>query len=248
MNVSREKNIYQLLLDKRRISYKEIADICHISVPTVRKIVLKLQNQGLAKPIYGGAELSQQDSEFDSENKEKYKNYNIIVKKAITLISDNDVIFLGPGKTVSTICKYLGGFKNLTVFTNSIPVITTLSKMPNIHLISTGGILQQENMAFSSLSIENLPLIYISKFFIGGAGINPEFGVFHRVSTTRKDEDVLAERSQELILLVDKSKFSSEKAFVLMPINKIHTVITNKEVSEQYINILKEKAVNVILA
>ncbi len=239
--------IYQILLQKRRISYRELSDICKVSLPTVRKVVAELEKKSLVSMIYGGVELSSTDHSVVQET-ELIKEHHAIAKEAIKLIKDGEAIFLGPGKTVAALCQYLKPFNNLTVFTNSVYVIEQLSTFSNINLISLGGVLQHINMAFAPLEEELPPHIYISKCFISGAGINPEAGIFHSVPVNRQTEERVVEKSKEVILLVDKHKFGQEKAFVLMPIDNIDILVTTEGLSPEIINMLVKRGLDVRMA
>lgn len=247
MRVYLQDFIYQIILQKKRISYRELADICKISLPTVRKVASELEKKNLVSMIYGGVELSGRDHSIAQET-ELIKEYHAIAKEAIKLIKDGEAIFLGPGKTVAALCQYLKPFSNLTVFTNSVYVIEQLSTISNINLISLGGVLQRVNMAFASLDKTLPPQIYISKCFISGAGINPETGIFHSVPVNRQTEEQVVEKSKEVILLVDKHKFGQEKAFVLMPIEKIDILVTTEGLSDDVIDMLTKKGLDLKMA
>lgn len=242
-----EDFIYQILLQKRRISSRELADICRVSLPTVRKILRKLQEKNLIVPIYGGAELSPQGAGAVEET-ELIKEYQAIAHEAVNLIQDGDAIFLGPGKTVATLCQYLKPFNSLTVFTNSLYVIEQLASISHINVISLGGILQRANMAFSLLTENLSPQINISKCFISCAGVNSEMGIFHSLPVNRQTEEQIVAKSKEVILLADKHKFGLEKAFVLMPIEKIHIVVSTEDLDPHIVATLCSKGLRVKLA
>ncbi len=246
MKIYNEDFIYQLLQDKRRISYKELSDICKLSLPTIRKITATLEKQGLVSLIYGGVELVS-NSDNVQELTSLLKDQQAIAQQAVALISDGEAIFLGPGKTVATMCDYLQTFTNLTVFTNSVYVIEKLSKISSINLIIIGGILQRINMGFSLYDDNSMPDINISKLFIGGSGVDPIRGIFHSMPVNKATEEILVSKSKSVILLVDKRKFGVEKAFVAMPMSKISTVISTKDLNEKYINQLNEYNIPFIL-
>lgn len=239
--------IYQILLRKRRISYRELRDICKVSLPTVRKIVGKLKQYNMVSLIYGGVELSPKGLGA-VEERQLTSEYHAIAREAVKLISDGEAIFLGPGNTVATLCQYLKPFNNLTVFTNSVYVIEQLCSVSNINLVSLGGVLQRTNMAFSSLTEKLSAQIHISKCFISGAGVNPEKGIFHSVPVNLQTEEQVVEKSSEVILLADKHKFGLEKAFVLMPIDKIDILVSTVDLDPQVVQALRSKGLDIKMA
>lgn len=246
MKTDLEQFIYQLILDKRRISNKEISNICKISLPTVRKIINKLIEKKLITQIYGGVELLNPSKR--SNNLDLEKDQCLIAKEACKLIHDGDAIFLGPGKTVATLCLYLQQFQNLTVFTNSLYVIEQLAIYSHITVVIVGGLLQRMNMGFSMLDKDWDPNIHISKLFISGAGIKPNKGIFHTIPMNRATEELLATKANQVILLVDKTKFEIEKAFILMPMSMINILITTDDIATMYLSQLEKQNLRIILA
>ncbi|MGL4563429.1 MAG: DeoR/GlpR family DNA-binding transcription regulator [Brevinema sp.] len=243
MKESQQEIIYQILKKHKRISNKELSQICNLSLPTIRKYTEELVLKHKAQHIYGGIEI------VDShDNSRTIKDFHRIAKEAVKFINDGDSIFLGPGKTVATLCSYLVELKNLTVFTNSVYVIEALSEYSDITVIMIGGLYQRGNKCFSLLDNEHILNVNISKIFISGAGMNPLHGVYHSIPSNRHTEEIFAKQAEQVFLLVDQSKFGINKPFVLMPIDLVDTIITTDDISKQYITELKNKNIAVILA
>ncbi|MGL5955608.1 MAG: DeoR/GlpR family DNA-binding transcription regulator [Brevinema sp.] len=240
MPISQKEIILHIILENKRISHKELSKICHLSLPTIRKITDELVTEKKASYIYGGIK------QYEASNEEQHSDFHIIAQEAVKLIHEGDSIFLGPGKTVASICYYLKDFRNLVVFTNSFYVIEALKEMSHIVVVVIGGFYQRTNNCFSLL--DQLPNVNISKIFISGAGVDPKRGIYHSVPSNRHTEEVFARQAQQVILLADKSKFGVEKPFVLMPIDLIDCVVTTDDLLEQYRIEFQNKNIKVILA
>lgn len=233
--------IVQVLKTHKRISNKELSQICKVSIPTVRKFVNELVKENKIDLVYGGIK----SKELDILNSNK--DFQVIAQEAVKLVHNGDSIFLGPGKTVAAMCSYLKKITDLTVFTNSFYVIEMLADMPNITMVVIGGLYQPINKCFSLMSDEHIPNVNVSKIFVSGAGINPQRGIYHRLPSNRHTEESFARQAQQVILLADSSKFGKDKPFVLMPIDIVNVTISTKDLKKEYINELKQHNIDVIL-
>lgn len=143
MNKEREKNILETLLKKKRISVKELARILFISEPSVRRDLASLEKQNLIKRIHGGAiieetAISKNKIPFLIREYEQSSAKLVIAKKAIELVSDNDVIFLDASTSAFRLIPFLAAKTNITVVTNGVKALTSLAEY-GINTISTGG-------------------------------------------------------------------------------------------------------------
>ena len=241
---SRQELIYRTLQTHKRISYKELAKICQLSVPTVRKLVNNLILEHKAQGVYGGAKLYEEKT----LSLDKDQDFHAIAKEAVKLINEGDAIFLGPGVTVSTLCYYLKSFRKLTVFTNSLYSMELLENYPNITTVMVGGLYQPINRCFSLLSQGHLPDFHVSKMFLSGSGINPKYGVYHSIPSNRHTEEMVVQQAEKIVLLVDKTKFGVNNPFMLMPMDLISCIITNSDLEQQYIAGIQEQGIELILA
>lgn len=143
MNKDREKFILEKLLSQKQVTVKELAKQLYTSEPSIRRDLASLENQNLLRRIHGGAVLSENTlSElkipFAIRELEQCDAKLIMAKKAINLVSDNDVIFLDASSSAYALIPFLATKKNLTVITSGIKTISKLAEY-NINSISTGG-------------------------------------------------------------------------------------------------------------
>lgn len=243
MQSSIKEKIFQRLQDVKRITNKELADHYDLSLPTIRKLTNSLIQENKAEHVYGGIKLK--DSTPLKE--EHLTDYHMIAQEAVKLVQDGDSIFLGPGKTVATMCHYLKNKKELVIFTNSLRVINFFKDTSDITIIIIGGLYQHTNQCFSIIESDMLPNISVSKIFISGSGVDPSKGIYHNIPSNRHTEEIFAKLAQQVILLVDKSKFGKNKPFVLMPIKYIDTIITTSDIDPQILEILTQQNISILL-
>ncbi|MGL5254187.1 MAG: DeoR/GlpR family DNA-binding transcription regulator [Brevinema sp.] len=240
MNLNIEQQILSILYEKRRLSYRELAIALGLSIPTVRKKTSGLISKSLLKSVYGGVEYYSEESKQDKE-------IFAIALEAVKLINEGDTIYLGPGKTVAALCPHISAYKQLTVFTNSLPILENLADMPNITLFSIGGMYQHSNKSFS-LFHNHLINININKAFISATAIDPELGIAHRIPENKETVETISANAKKIIFIGSKDKFDVHGPFMVMPINALDTIVSSQGLNHHIIEKLKCRNINVVLA
>ncbi len=143
MNKERERLILEQLLIHKKITVKELAEKLYISEPSIRRDLKSLENQNLLKRVHGGAimadnTISLHKIPFALRELEESDAKIIMAKKAISLINDNDTIFLDASSSAYNLIPYLPLKNNITVITNGVKALHKLAEY-DINTISTGG-------------------------------------------------------------------------------------------------------------
>lgn len=151
MSKNRQKKILEILLNKKRVTVRELAESLYISEPSVRRDLAELEKQNLIKRTHGGAMMTEGNL---SSNKipfllRKYEESGAkieIAQKAIELVGDNNVIFLDSSTSAYSIIPFLTSRSNILVITNGVKALEALAEL-NINTVSTGGTLVGSCMA-----------------------------------------------------------------------------------------------------
>ena len=113
-----------------------MAETFNVSTETIRRDFESLSNEGFLIKTYGGASLIFKKNITVSQ---KVKSSIMREEKrqmamhAAKLIQPNDCIFMDHTTTVYELCNYISNMP-LTVLTNALPVMETLSQYSNINL------------------------------------------------------------------------------------------------------------------
>lgn len=145
----RQREIISILKSEGFCSVNNLCDKLFASKASIRRDLTELENQGIVKRSYGGAELITSSTSVVPFYARAY-NYadkkQIIAKKAATLISEGSVIFLDQSSTSLFVAREILEKKNITVVTNNLEIINTLADS-NIRVICSGGELSVDNRA-----------------------------------------------------------------------------------------------------
>lgn len=145
MNIDREKQILEILLKEKRATVQQLAASLYISEPSVRRDLASLEKQNLIKRVHGGAvieetALSKNKIPFLIREYEQSSAKVQIAQKAISLVNDNDVVFLDASTSCYYLIPFLSTKRNLTVITNGVKALSKLAEY-DITTFSTGGAL-----------------------------------------------------------------------------------------------------------
>ena len=246
----RKKTIINLISERGSLSVKDIVQRFNIAEITARRDLDELSSRGLIIRTHGGAIKSQASDlffgrikrgEIHKEAKEKICRY------AVSLINENDVIYMDCGSTVYRLAKNISHLKNLRVLTNSLLIVNELIKFPNIKINLIGGELDNERLALYGPVTENLLLRYkADKAFIGAGGVSLINGLS---SNEEKEASItlkMAESASEVILLADASKFEKNSYYSYAPITLADKIITDKNISKEILDLYINNKVEVV--
>lgn len=247
----RQNKFLELLSTKDVVTNSDFMAKFSISIETVRRDLKVLENQGKIEKIYGGARLKNSNlAEPTMEHRmvSKQKEKDLIGKKCSEFINDGDCIFIDSGSTSYHISKHIGNKKNLTIITNSIPVVNELINTDFEIIIIGGKIRHEERSVVTFDYIFNFSELNIQKSFICAGGITLEKGVSDfnmQEAVTRK---IIIERSKEIFIAADSSKFGKDVTISIAPLDKINYIITDSSLDKHIANSFKKTKTSLILS
>jgi DeoR family ulaG and ulaABCDEF operon transcriptional repressor len=87
---------------------------------------------------------------------------------------------------------------------------------------------------------------YAKRMFMGAQGIGP-IGLMEQDPLLIQAEQKLMGQAEELIVLVDSSKFANRSSLVLCPLEKIDTIITDDGIDDRTATMLESADVTLIV-
>ena len=182
--------------------------------------------------------------------KEKIKSgeKSSIGEAAANLIEPNDCILIASGTTVLSLAKNIHPKKSLTVITAALNVAMELINHSEVEVIQLGGILRISSSSVTGAYAEKILSDFsCSKLFLGGDGIDPEFGL----TTTNMMEAQLNKKmisaSQKTIVLADSTKFGKRGFGKICGLEDIEQVITDNGNSDHMVETLKGMGIEVTI-
>lgn len=249
-SIERQQQITQLLNTQQRVSVAELCHLFSISEATARRDLEVLSKQNHLHRVHGGAILLRKAPpelpilRRESEQAEEKKR---IGKTAANIIQDGDTVFLGSGTTVLEVARALRDCKGLTVVTNSLPVLNTLSSLPEITLIALGGMLRVSELSFiGHITEQALAEVRADKVVIGIRAIHLEHGLTNDYLPETMTDRAILKAGKEVIVVADHTKINTISTAFLAPIGAIHKLVTDEKSPQDFLDELQDRGVNVV--
>ena len=247
----RQKKIVEIVNERLSIRVTELSKIFSVTEETIRRDLEKLEKENLLMRSHGGAVSIEEDKGETSYLEREVTNAaekKAIAAVAVCSIEPGDQIVLDASTTAWYVAKELPDMP-LTVLTNSIKVAIELSKKEQIKVISTGGTLLPQSLSYvGPLAERSLSMYHVNKAFLSCKGVHLEKGLSDLNESQALLKKQMMEISDEIILMVDSSKFGTRAFSQISPITKADCIITDSNLDVEIIKQLEEKQINVVLA
>ncbi|WP_333492920.1 DeoR/GlpR family DNA-binding transcription regulator [Streptococcus infantarius] len=224
----RKQLIMEKLSHDKFVRLDDLVSLLDTSESTVRRDLDELESERKLHRVHGGAELPHSLQEEFTNQQKSIKNIQEkmqVARKAASLISNDDVIFVDAGTTNELLLGYLNQ-DNLTVVTNSIHHAAKLVDK-NIQTIIIGGhVKKSTDASIGAVAYEQIKQLNFDKAFLGINGIDEEF-----LTTPDMEEAVIKktviENARKSYIVTDSSKIG--RVF-FAKVDKIEnaTIITNQ--------------------
>jgi DeoR/GlpR family transcriptional regulator of sugar metabolism len=250
--LERQNQIMQLLACKQRIRVTEICETFEVSEATARRDLEALAVQGKLQRVHGGAiPVGHAAPELPLLERclEQASEKERIGKAAAAMVNNNETILLGSGTTVLEVAKNIREHKGLTVITNSLPVINTLSGLPEISVIVLGGMLRGSELSFiGHITEQALAEVHAEKVFIGTRAISLDQGLTNDYLQETMTDRAILKAGREVIVVADHSKFGRVATALLAPIESVHIIVTDEGTQQDFLDAVQERGLRVVTA
>lgn len=249
--LSRRAKILEILEKQGQVRINDLKEMFSVSEVTLRNDLEKLEEKKLLIRTRGGGIQTPEvrfDYQFNKALTVSLKEKRAIGKEAAKLVKDNETIILDSGTTTLEVARNLVKLNNVTVITNSINIAFELLNYPNLRIIMLGG-----NIRASSLSVNgpvaenNLKDLYCDKVFLGVNGVDSKLGIFTTVIEDTPLNRLMIERSKEVIVVTDSSKFYKKSFSIVAPINSVDILITDSNIPKDELENLTNAGVRTII-
>jgi DeoR family ulaG and ulaABCDEF operon transcriptional repressor len=151
------------------------------------------------------------------------------------------------GSTTLQMCPHLDGLA-LQVLTNSLHIVSALLPQPTTRiLVPSGQVFREQNIVLSAAGDDGMPRFHAPKLFMGAASMGPA-GLMQADVILVAAERRLIERADEIIVLVDSSKFSGPSGNVVCSLDEIDVVVTDSGIEPHHVAMMEAAGIRVIIA
>lgn len=244
----RFRQILETLSQDQKVTLKTLSKQLNVSEYTIRRDLKQLTDQGLLKAVRGGAiPNSPTPHHFSDRLTYQSEAKQEIAKKAVTLLQSGQVVVFDGGTTAMAIAGILPHELNLTVVTNSFPIVNVLESHPNVDVLFAGGRLHKS--AFTAIGHDTLRFfqsIRADIYFMGICSIHPSIGVTTIDYEESEVKKAIVQVSKNVVALTPHQRINTAEAFFICPTSAVHTIITDDEGKEATAKLLKDSGIAIL--
>lgn len=238
----RRKEILTILSKVPISSTQQLADLTKVSNETMRKDLDALSDEGLIIKVHGGVALANgnhAEIPFDLRISKNSAQKRAIAHKAVSLIQANDTILLESCTTnlelAKELTKYPELLETLIIVTNSFSIVSVFDggkKCKRMFFLG-GWIHPSQYSASGQNTAEALKAFHLSKAFLSGAALSNQWILSGYYQDDVDFQKNAMSAADEIILMIDSSKFGQNAVFSVSPLSSFDYVITDKYLSSE---------------
>lgn len=252
----RRAHILEMVNARGRVTVTELAQELNVTQPTIRKDISTLDEQHKLRRTHGGALATKPlyETQIDTRRYANADGKARISQICLTMIKENDSIFLDSGTTTLGIAEALateaegGRFgRSLNVLTNSVPVARILANVGTIHHTLLGGQLRPiADSLVGPVALQGAQQFTVNLAFIGVTGIaGNQFSVADLGEADLKR--TMMGQAHRVVVPMDGSKVGLTDFVTLCRLDEISTLVT--DTNNEYLEaICKAKGVELVVA
>lgn len=252
----RHQKILQFLAGKDSVSVNELSSLLDVSEVTIRADLSSLAELGKVARTHGGAKLLEervrQEYSFQSRKNQHLEQKQKIGELASQFINSLDSVLFDSSSTVLALAHAIRNkteLKDVTIIPTGIWTAIELMGCQNINVLLPGGYLRHASGSIMGLPTNDfLGDLIIQKAFLGAWGISSEKGLTDTHLIEIELKKFIVSKVEEIIVLVDGSKFRQSGLSVYADINKVSKIITDKTAPAKEIKNLVKAGIEVLIA
>jgi DeoR/GlpR family transcriptional regulator of sugar metabolism len=230
----------------------ELCRLLGISEATVRRDLDELAARKLVQRIHGGVtvpSLTTVEPPVFQRRSTNAEEKRMIGGLAASLINEGETVFLGSGSTTLEVARSLKRKQDVTVITNSLPIVNSLADSAGVKVIVSGGYLRQAELSMIGHIVEHsLSELRGDKVIMGIQGIHLVHGLTNNYLPETKTDRAIIRFAPVVIVVADYSKFGQTKSSFVAELSAVHTVVTDSKAPKDMVQQIIAKGVRVLVA
>ena len=250
----RHRIIQSAVQEKPVVTVQELVDLTSSSEATIRRDIAALHVQKRLRRVRGGAEaitppqfVGLAGRPFSVNETMNASQKRAIARAAVELCKDGEPIIINGGTTTFQMVHFLTN-RRMTIFTNSFPIAEHLLKhSKNTVMLSGGTIYREQNIILSPFDNDVTRNFYARRMFMGAQGVGA-LGIMESDALLIQAEQKLINQADELIVLVDSTKFARRSSLILCALDRVSTIVTDDGIPDPARRMIEAAGISLIVA
>ncbi|MFV0253196.1 MAG: DeoR/GlpR family DNA-binding transcription regulator [Beutenbergiaceae bacterium] len=247
----RQRSIADLVRARGFVSVEELVGELGVSRMTIHRDLDELVGRQEIQRVRGGASAERSatfESDFSAREIECRAEKLAIARTAATLINEGDALILGDSSTVALIAEHMAAFDQLTVITNSAPVLDAVANADGVHLVCLGGDFDRRHRAFLGLLCEQaLTSLHADTLFVSSSALMGG-SVMHQDERIVRVKQAMMRAAATKVLLLDHTKIGAGAVHKVASTVDFDYVIVDDRTDPGHVAELRDLGVTVLVA
>lgn len=241
----RHTRLQELLAQRGMSDLESLARELGVSQSTVRRDLESLEAKGLVSRTHGGAIWTGDRSgaaggaspgmrpyAFDQRTTYRLDAKEQIARAARKLVQPDQTVLLDGGTTTYYLARQLAGMR-LQLVTNSLPIANLFLNDEHVELILTGGLMYPRyGVLLGPMAEAALSTIHTQTLFLSAAGVH-DGSLYNQNLLLVDAQRRMMQQAQQVVLLLDSSKFGQQALARLGPLSEIDVVVTDADATDE---------------
>ena len=226
------------------VTVEELVIATEASPATIRRDLIKLDQQGVISRTHGGVTLNRFIPSQPTKSEKIHKNFNekqLIADVAAELIKAGDSIALDAGTTTLEIAKRITQMP-VRVITSDLHIALFLSEFKQIEVTIIGGKIDDSSQ--SCIGEHGRSLLLQINPDIAFVSCN-SWSLSKGVTAPTEDKALIkagfAQKADKVVLVADSSKYNSYSLFTSIPLNRFTDIITDNHLDIETVQHLQSQ-------
>ncbi len=231
------------------VTVEQLVDAIAASPATIRRDLIKLDEQGVISRSHGGVALRRFEPAQPTTNEKQQRSpaeKRAIARYAASLVKAGDAVVLDAGTTMLELAKCLTHLP-LRVITVDLHIALFLSEFRQIEVTIVGGRIDDSSQScIGEFGRKMLRSIYPDIAFMSCNSWSADAGVTTPTEEKAGLKQGVIANAQRKVLLADSSKYGARSLFNVAPLTHFSEVITDTRLAPEAQAELKQLAVTLI--
>ena len=229
-SAQRQQAILRALATTGRIDVAARAEELSVTSETVRKDLIALERHGQLRRVHGGA-IPLQDLSFEPEVSARIEyadEKRRIARAALDHLPQAGTILIDAGSTTARLADLIPPDRQLTAFTNTLPIALALANKANVTVYTLGGRVRSRTLAeVDSWAARTLSEINVDVAFLGTNAIAIDRGLTTPDPAEAAIKRLMISCARRRILLSDHSKIGQVSTYNYGALTDLDLLITD---------------------
>jgi DeoR/GlpR family transcriptional regulator of sugar metabolism len=248
----RRNAIIDKLQNQGSIDNASLAAEFDVSLDTIRRDLRILAAEGFVNRTHGGASWSDVRELIFKVNADAHLSAKrAIAHKALDYVRPGETIGVDMGSTNVQLARALVSTKRcrpLNVFTTDLRIGMIMAKANGVVVHLIGGIIGRRNYISGPIATGFLEAMTFDTVFLAASGVAYVEGITEPIESVAEIKRAMVSKAKRIILLADYSKLGKVYEHHVIPLERVHAVITNRKCPVEHISELKKRGIVYSLA